>query len=845
MQHLSLEVSKQIVPISIPKKLQQELGETLFVLYKAVEDMLVANSSLFEQSASLFSSKNKLRIPITTKARRRVQSINREGLFKKEMAHFYNFWNQHAKQYGMIDRTNANRLRLLTAYLLIPSAEHFKHSQLILDVFKQLTHAVITDKSNRASEACLRPSLFFNQRVLYTKMIGQEEILLPELFEIKQNLVEFLKNPNLIVLPHSYQKLINYLKGEYELSDLMLTATNARAILMMIKLIDIAVCEYNRASGGNFIECRSSYELRSQILTLCSPNMTTGEAYTKTLDIRKYKDRAYLSRPSNWVPERVRIHLATTANLFFSTLGLSAKQEHIQPLVGIARGNTGAGKSTMIPNESLFDKAKDENGEMVGILNPDPGKKELRTIPLVNRQVHDEGVAIFNETLAKISSEAKKMSLMIEGRYSSIEEIENMLSIAKARNATVALLDIETVLITSLWRVLERNPFNNQCPPVQDIVKGYKESTLHLRKLIEIVAKEPAVKSYKLYYNDDQGTGHFVAEKINEVFTIYSQILLDKCCSLPSDAQIQEMLAMPITEGSIDSAIKIGAVKIDSKIKLAEWVGIPLGYAIDMHASGLTASKVHQLMQIELTWRAHYGDYELQPFDGEWLEDLQEIKRHIEIEQRLHSRGVDEQGKGLHFQTDKFNLKLNPDFNPEARLPGSQHSGLQMKIGYYIVPLNNVDTFMTKNLSLNVLKELEVHNADGDLIGYRLFVHPEAYVHLKALHSAGIRFVKPQDSEFMGAPTSSYRSWVVRRISGANKSEAVPFVAKFGVASSPTEIRRLLPREEIEKSIKTQRFLDELPQEYFNADGRGKDLIFFRENFGLALKGIDNYPPTS
>jgi len=220
-----------------------------------------------------------------------------------------------------------------------------------------------------------------------------------------------------------------------------------------------------------------------------------------------------------------------------------------------------------------------------------------------------------------------------------------------------------------------------------------------------------------------------------------------------------------------------------------------------------------------------FGPVDIQPYTGEWIKDYPNLKTHIDTEQLLHVRGCDEEGNGLNWTANKFKWDLNPQYNPEKHF--------QMKLGYFIVPPEHIETFKSTSLSPSILSELEVISSSGQFVGYRFFVHPEAYTHFQALHAAGIPYVKSEDSEYMATPSSSYRSLVVRRV--VPLSDTMPFIVKLGVGS-PNNLnhKRLLSKSEVIKSINEQN--------NFNKMDSNPALWVFQENLGIVLKNIPNYP---
>lgn len=642
---------------------------------------------------------------------------------------------------------------------------------------------------------------------------AEKEILTPEQQLVKARIDRYLKEKKDAILTKEERALLKLLEGK---GDRKIGGFVGPKLLEVIKIADIAIAEFNHRNKEPVTFSDSTYGMRAFILD-CAPYMTTAEVFTKTLDPIKIKDREYLSNPSSWIPERLNFHEAILAAQSERISAIELGKSH-KPSIWAIRGNTGAGKS------HFFSHMEGMRCQPGIHLNPDELKYHLkfdanRPAHFANAQVHDEGVALFN----RYKSRQMDQSLFLEGRFSTCEELDTgVLELARARNCPVTLVDLEVPLTTSLNRVLARDPFGvDPCPPLRDIVKGYRESILYRRKLIDNIKNDPLVQSYKLYYQDQQGKQSLVAEKKGNVFEVYHPTLLEASCTLLSEEEIDRLLAQPITSDYIDQAIARGDMPSECRPMLESWEGIPLEEAVKRHITGKPVEYCLRSYQEEKRALDQFGGYQIEPFTGDWLGNPALVD-FVKNEQLLHVRSVDEEGRGLHFASGTFSSKLNPKFNPER--------GIQMKLGYFIVPPALADTFRASLLSPHILPMLQELNAKGKLLGYRFFVHPEAYDHFKSLHDANIPFVKPEDSEFMGAPTSTYRSWVVRSM---EKKDAIPFIVKFGVASACNDVRRLLSRAEIEKSIQTQNQLNQVDS----------DLKIFQETFGIALKGIANYPP--
>lgn len=780
--------------------------------------------------------------------------------FKQDLLQLAHMVNKYPNELAATSCQNRKKLRDIIAYLptSLFYATQLRNITGVQQATEQLFRLLTEPQSVHFWAENLKPSQFYGKAQRPFRKRTPIEDTVPDNYQTTMKRISaFLKQGDYDTdsLPLPEKMILNALLGRVQVHEIPLTADRVRFYLTHIKIIDLAIRQYQRQEKSKVpVVLHASYDLRSKILEVGSPDITTKEVYTWTLDPRKMKDRLFLSDPNNWIPERTARHLKSIANQTILAAALSRRLNYGKPAMWAIRANTAAGKSKFIRENGRFQQAANEFGCVTGVLNPDLIKDELkrkeptdRQNTLLNHQVHEEGAALFKAFSEGLNTHAIHASLLIEGRLSTIEELENqVLRPAEKWNGEVVLLDIETPLITSIYRVLMRDPLTDQCPSLLDVIKGYKESILYRKKLLEIIQKSPLFPYYALYFQDHRGNRYLVAEKQYNRFTIWSQRLLNATCEALSDREIQAQMQQVISTESIEQAIKQREVPEDCRGQLERWKGFTMAEAVDLHAKRLSTAQAVERMREMRQWKERYGEVTLYPFTGSWLSDYPEIIEHIESEHLLHIRGVDEEGRGLHWQTGKFSWKLNPQFNPEAKVDGAFKGGFEMPIGYYIVPPSKIEAVSSITLSPHLLKELEVTDSAGGLIGYRFFVHPEAYEHFKALHAAGIPFIKPEASEFIGTPTSSYRSWVIRRVISAQRNriaspKSVPFIIKLGVSVTGTDTNRLLPKAVIHKSIQTQNMFDEC----FKARGsQGSEFFLFPETYGMSLKDIPNYPAT-
>ncbi|HEV8052542.1 MAG TPA: AAA family ATPase, partial [Parachlamydiaceae bacterium] len=584
----------------------------------------------------------------------------------------------------------------------------------------------------------------------------------------------------------------------------------AARFLMITKIVDLVFMRQTLITGTRIVFKNSSYGLRTHLLQLLSPDIRTTDVYTYSSDPCKLKNVDYLLKPENWIPDRIDFYKEVVIPQCHNQMNaLSKRLNDDGKTIYFIKGGTASGKTTFA--KQRFKDSLDENGELTGCLNPDNMKFILKNNTcnhhtMTNLQVHDEAVrgplsACYDDILLEADS-----SVIIDRPFPLYEDFEKLLHIAKKKGNKIEIMELHAPLNVVMRRVLQRDAKGKDpCVMPAEIRKSFLEAVRSRKAVIKRIKKEKMVNTYQLFCANHKGELGLVAEKQDDTFQILSPKYFN-CLKLPSEAKIQ-------------AKMNAACNPMDD---------IPLYKAIEYKALGLTHSEGIAQYKKEKDLSLFSGPIVTQPFSGDWLRDFPHVLEHIDSEQLRHVRGVDEKGRGLHWQTNKFAWKLNPQFNPEARF--------QMRIGYFIIP--NAQEITASTISESVLKGLKVKSETGNLIGYRFFVHPESYSHFHALHEAGIHFVKSEHSEFIGTPTSSYRSWIVRCVGEdqiSPKKGSIPFIVKLGVMQL-NDTSRLLPESEVQDSVWTQ----------FDFEKREPNpkLWMFPETFGLSLRyNIENYPP--
>ncbi|MCE5316460.1 MAG: hypothetical protein LLG04_03735 [Parachlamydia sp.] len=225
---------------------------------------------------------------------------------------------------------------------------------------------------------------YIGKQALPGKQQSQEKLSSEEQ-AIKDRIYLYFANSSAKSLPEEEREVIAVLEKKIRVEETRITPANARRYLLICKLVD-QVLEKLSEDPARFSHLQSTYGLRTEILFLSYPHMTTCEAYTKTVDPDKVKNREFLKNPDNWIPERVKAQQAILAKNR-AEIGNTATST---PVSYVVRGNTASGKST------ASEKLKISHI----LLNVDRIKWHLKNfytfhqLKLPNRLVHDEGVCL-------------------------------------------------------------------------------------------------------------------------------------------------------------------------------------------------------------------------------------------------------------------------------------------------------------------------------------------------------------------------------------------------------------------------------------------------------------------
>lgn len=375
-------------------------------------------------------------------------------------------------------------------------------------------------------------------------------------------------------------EVIEFMEGSREIGQLHINSQNAKSYLRLVKIIDLALIYQSRLSGWRIKSLlRSTDAIRTRILEVCSPFMTTAEAYTKTVSADKVTSWDYLQRPNSWTASRNGHQAKWLANECSKAIGLAKRFNDPCPIMIVTQGNTAAGKSTAITQE--IEPMLKDNGSTDGILNPDSCKMHvkhtgnLKGVPLTNQQVHFEGYSVFENYHQELA--AKDMICVVDKRFG--------LTLDKNQKP-ISCIDLDVPLRTSLIRNLLRNPFGKDpCVVLEAVTSGFMQIRCYRAKMMETLRTEPQIKKYKLYHTDEYGKKQLVAKKENGVFEILSQVGFKECMRIPSTEEIEKVAKQEITPEFVDSVVGKD-IPVEQKPMLERWLGFTLEEALKRRVNG-------------------------------------------------------------------------------------------------------------------------------------------------------------------------------------------------------------------------------------------------------------------
>jgi hypothetical protein len=215
-----------------------------------------------------------------------------------------------------------------------------------------------------------------------------------------------------------------------------------------------------------------------------------------------------------------------------------------------------------------------------------------------------------------------------------------------------------------------------------------------------------------------------------------------------------------------------------------------------------------------------------EPFNEVWLSDFPYVLEHLNNEHVLHVKSVDDKGQGIHWHESKFGVStLDSSFMPESRF--------QERLAYYLIPESSLNFHKTLSHSSKINESLKVERS-GEIY-WKFYIHPSSE---DAFSSLGSKFdyVPAAESDLIGSPTASYRSWVVRSIIPCTlvpQEGSIPFVFKMGVPGQSVGAGRWIGNKEMKRSIGVQAYIEQ--HNLFNNNNLN-GLTFFSESFGFTLK---------
>ncbi len=370
------------------------------------------------------------------------------------------------------------------------------------------------------------------------------------------------------------KKVFKYLNGSLGKESLSLSRESAPWLLKVIKMFDLALVEINCLRARKVHFERGSYALRVSILEL-EPEQFSCYIFSKTLFVQRLRNALYLAKPENWTDTRVGLQAKALVNMFVLARSLSERMPTIRMLGGSsvergimgARGNSASGKSTAL-------------GDHPGILTVDYTKWFLRRDGGRNKQIHAEGSLVFNRLFDEIKHRIDYF--IIDMRLLDVKSLQRyLLEPAEQLQRPVMLLDLDAPLLTSLNRMLKRDPKGKEpCQNLAPIVDGFKSARKHREAIIECIENNAYVQEYYLTY-----LGKRVSAKVDSKLTIFDIDLYQECLRIPTEEEIESCLNRVIDDEYIREAEVRGDLKVEELHCLKFWKGYRIRDAVEKHAN--------------------------------------------------------------------------------------------------------------------------------------------------------------------------------------------------------------------------------------------------------------------
>ena len=281
----------------------------------------------------------------------------------------------------------------------------------------------------------------------------------------------------------------------------------------------------------------NTYEVRRSLLAKGPESLEdviqSGHAYTyldrdgndvthrSNLRHGKALMKAYLSDPSNWIPERRSLHDQVYSDRRTETLELHERIAEQQPpgakpLLLLMRGNSGVGKTyflNKLANATLPELGLPSTpGASAGVINPDTFKEQLRgLLPEQikwSAQIHAESSVLTDRLIAEMRESGRH--LVVDKRLATPSDVAEVTGPGGASGHRVVMVDIDAPLDVSLKACKNRDDQGASArPPEWAIIEGF-EATRWAR---QDVAESPLLDAYHSFARvlDDQGRSRTVA----------------------------------------------------------------------------------------------------------------------------------------------------------------------------------------------------------------------------------------------------------------------------------------------------------------------------------------------
>ena len=318
----------------------------------------------------------------------------------------------------------------------------------------------------------------------------------------------------------------------------------------------------------------------------------------KTTTVAAYTTQAQPDRSTSWIPERRALHDRLIKQALRDARAFADADTGTATIYAM-RGNTAVGKTRAIDGNvpELQAPAAATKHLRHRAVNPDNFKVDLMEadpdVALTSNQVHEESSILakrLQRELANLKrSDGTLGSIMIDKRLGDVENVADLIALARKTGRKLVVTDVDAPLEFSLAGVLER-PVGGKdpIPPFEAVAdRGFKPARQHRQAVMALFENNPDIGTYRLFATSQSGAKVLVAEVQEGRRIVHQQDELTRLSREPQDQDITMLRSTRITKTLIFEMTRSLPPKFAERRRkaLLPYIGMTWGQAIKKHTN--------------------------------------------------------------------------------------------------------------------------------------------------------------------------------------------------------------------------------------------------------------------